>query len=161
MILRTLCVLIIFSTNVFAATPKKGETLPSFEVQTLSGEKLQSGSLKGKVIFINFWATWCAPCVAEFPSIIKLWKKYHSKGLEVVAITNDEEPKTAVPPFVEKLKVPFKIYMDPGEKVSNQFGIKSLPISIIADKKGKVQMVVNGDEDWMSPKIQAQIEKML
>lgn len=151
----------LIASSAVAATPKKGETLPSFKLQTLKGEKFESSSLKGKVIFINFWATWCGPCVHEFPSIIKLWEKYHNKGLEVVAITNDEDPKSVVPAFVEKLKVPFTIYMDPKEKVSNQFGVRSLPISIVADKMGKVQIVVNGDQDWMDPEIQAQIEKML
>ena len=89
--------LFVTSAYAVASTPKKGQLLPSFKVVSMSGEKLHSKSLKGKVVFMNFWATWCAPCVHEFPSIIKLWEKYHSKGLEVVDITNDEDPKISVP----------------------------------------------------------------
>jgi peroxiredoxin len=159
--IRFLIVLIFIGSNAFAGNLKKGEKLLSFEVVTLSGEKLQSKSLNGKVVFMNFWATWCAPCVHEFPSIIKLWEKYHKKGLEVVAITNDEDPKSVVPAFVEKLKVPFKIYTDPGEKVSNRFEVRSLPLSIVTDRNGRVQMVIHGDQDWMDSRVQAQIEKLL
>jgi thiol-disulfide isomerase/thioredoxin len=71
-----------------------------------AGLKRAIAGQKGKVVFVNFWATWCAPCVAEFPDIVKLFQKYHAKGLEVIAVSFDSDAPTAIP-FLDKQKADF------------------------------------------------------
>jgi thiol-disulfide isomerase/thioredoxin len=71
-----------------------------------AGLKKAIAGLKGKVVFVNFWATWCAPCIAEFPDIVRLHQKYHARGFEVIAVSFDEQKETAIP-FLNRQKADF------------------------------------------------------
>lgn len=110
---------------------------------------------KGKVVLVNFWATWCSPCVAEFPDIVRLYQKYHDKGLQVIAVSFDEEAPTAIP-FLDKQKAEFlnlikapnqdddefikAYYKDAGETLA-------LPMSWVYDRSGKRQYFKMGKFD--------------
>ncbi len=107
------------------------------------GLKKTVAGLKGKVVFVNFWATWCAPCVAEFPDIIKLYQKYHAKGLEVIAVSFDMEAPTAIP-FLDRQKADFINLWKSPKQEDNAFMtgfdkecLGALPVSWLFDQKGK------------------------
>ena len=107
------------------------------------GLKKTVAGLKGKVVFVNFWATWCAPCVAEFPDIVKLYQKYHAKGLEVVAVSFDMEAPTALP-FLDRQKADFINLWKSPKQEDNDFMtgfdkdcLGALPVSWLFDQKGK------------------------
>ena len=112
------------------------------EVDAVGLKKAVAG-LKGKVVFVNFWATWCAPCVAEFPDIVKLYEKYHARGLEVVAVSFDMDAPSAVP-FLDKQKANF-INLLKNPSVEDEVLIKgfdkdwmgALPVSWLFDRNGK------------------------
>jgi thiol-disulfide isomerase/thioredoxin len=95
---------------------------------------------KGKVVFVNFWATWCAPCVAEFPDVVKLYQKYHAKGLEVIAVTFDMDAPTAIP-FLDKQKADFiNLLKKPDDDNFTRFDKEwegALPVSWLFDRTGK------------------------
>ncbi len=108
---------------------------------------------KGKVVFVNMWATWCAPCVAEFPDIVKLYQKYHAKGLEVIAVSFDSDAPTAIP-FLDKQKAEFiNLLKDPEQddgafmKTFEPESIGALPDSWLFDRHGKKQVFVPGRFD--------------
>jgi thiol-disulfide isomerase/thioredoxin len=104
------------------------------------GLKKAIAEQKGKVVFVDFWATWCAPCVAEFPDIVKLYQKYHAKGLEVIAVSFDEDAPTATP-FLDKQKADFinllKKSDDEAMAGFDKEWAGALPASWIFDRNGK------------------------
>ena len=113
---------------------------------------------KGKVVLVNFWATWCAPCVAEFPDIVRLYQKYNAKGLRVIAVSFDEEAPTAIP-FLDKQKAEFltlikspkqddDIFIKTFDKDSGE--TPALPMSWVYDRSGKRQYFKMGRFDPMA-----------
>ena len=108
-----------------------------------AGLKKAVAAQKGRVVFVNFWATWCAPCVAEFPDIVKMYQKYHTKGLEVIAVSFDESAPAAIP-FLDKQKADFiNVLKSPKQdddvfmKGFDQAWEGALPASWLFDQSGK------------------------
>jgi thiol-disulfide isomerase/thioredoxin len=122
------------------------------EVDSEALKKAVAG-FKGKVVFVNFWATWCAPCVAEFPDIVKLYRKYHAKGLEVIAVSFDMEAPAAIP-FLDRQKADFvNLWKSPKQDDSafmtsfDKDCLGALPVSWLFDQKGKRTYFVMGKFD--------------
>ena len=118
------------------ATPQKR----TLNLVDADGLKKALAEQKGKVVFVDFWATWCAPCVAEFPDVVKLYQKYHSKGLEVIAVSFDEEAPTATP-FLDKQHADFiNLIKKPDATAMAAFDKEwggALPASWVFDRTGK------------------------
>ncbi|HRQ89222.1 MAG TPA: TlpA disulfide reductase family protein [Bacteroidia bacterium] len=106
----------------------------------LQGNQVDLAKMKGKVVLVDFWATWCGPCVAEMPNVIAAYEKYHEKGFEVIGISLDEE-KASVEAFVTEKKMPWPQHFDgkgwEGDLVQ-KFGIKGIPATFLVGKDGKV-----------------------
>ena len=107
-----------------------------FTLTDLQGKTWNLKSLKGKVVLINFWATWCPPCRKELPDIQTLHDKFKAKGLVVLAISDEDLAK--VQPFVEKEKMTHPVLLDPGRKVNSLFGVQGIPRTFIYNRKGKL-----------------------
>jgi thiol-disulfide isomerase/thioredoxin len=107
--------------------------------KTMEGKEVSLKDYRGKVVLVDFWATWCGPCIAELPNVKKLYKQYHDKGFEVVAISVDAN-KDALVKFLEKEKLPWVCIHDvPGdESLSNHFGVMFIPLPILVDREGRV-----------------------
>jgi thiol-disulfide isomerase/thioredoxin len=122
------------------AAAQQSQTLLAVDA---AGLKKAVAKQKGKVVFVNFWATWCAPCVAEFPDIVKMYEKYHPKGLEVIAVSFDSDAPAALP-FLDKQKATF-INLLKNPDVDDEIMIKgfdqdwqgALPASWLFDRAGK------------------------
>ncbi len=138
-----------------------GKRISDLNFHTLKGDAKKLSEIKGKVILINFWATWCGPCIREMPSLDRLYREYKTRGLEVVAVSVDDEPENRVPKFFEKLGVSFESYVDRGGKLSEQIGVEGLPYTLIVDSDRKVLFGHLGDDDWFSHENRQQIEKWL
>lgn len=113
-----------------------GKSAPNFTLKTLEGKEISLSDLRGKVVLVNFWATWCPPCREEMPLFEEVYKKYKNRGFEILAISTDTSAD-AVKEFVKEFKVSFPVLMDDG-KVSSSYGIQGLPTSFLIDREGKV-----------------------
>lgn len=111
---------------------------PDFTYSTVDGKKIQLSKLKGKVVVVNFWATWCGPCRAEIPGFLEVYEKYKSKGLEIVGISLDEEGWQVVTPFVNRYKITYPVVIGDGKVARDYGGIDAIPVSVIVDKNGNI-----------------------
>jgi cytochrome c biogenesis protein CcmG, thiol:disulfide interchange protein DsbE len=126
-----------------AAALDSGARLPEIGLQSLAGKRIDVASLKGKVVLIDFWASWCAPCKQEMPVLERLYQKYKDRGLVVVGVSVDQEA-TNVGGFLKQLKVSFPIVHDKAHEVANRFHPPRMPSSYIADRNGVVRHVHGG-----------------
>ncbi|MCE9520213.1 MAG: TlpA family protein disulfide reductase [Verrucomicrobia bacterium] len=126
-------------TKPQSAAPAIGETLTLKFVDS-HGKSVDLAKLKGKVVLIDFWATWCGPCVAEVPNVVKTYNALHSKGFEIIGISLDSD-KAALTKFTKEKGMPWPQYFDgKGWKnsMATKFGIHSVPTMWLVDKEGKL-----------------------
>jgi peroxiredoxin len=117
-----------------------GNTFPDFNEKDVTGKPLSIANYKGKVVLIDFWATWCGPCIAELPNVLKAYKEYHSKGFEIIGISLDKDEE-ALTSFTKKREMPWQQYFDGKfweNKLAVQYGIQSIPATFLLDKQGKI-----------------------
>ena len=117
------------------ADDRKREHL-DFTLKDLSGKTWTFSELHGKVVLVNFWATWCPPCRKEMPDLETLYERFGSKGLVVLGISDEEAAK--VEPFIRERKVSFPVLLDPGRKVNDLFVVEGIPKSFVYDREGKL-----------------------
>jgi peroxiredoxin len=117
------------------ADDRKREHL-EFTLKDLSGKTWTFSELHGKVVLVNFWATWCPPCRKEMPDLESLYKRFEAKGFVVLGISDEEAAK--VEPFVRERKVSFPVLLDPGRKVNELFVVDGIPKSFVYDRDGKL-----------------------
>jgi peroxiredoxin len=127
-----------------------------FKLKDLDGKELSLSDLKGKKVFLNFWATWCPPCKAEMPEIEKLYQETKDSDLVIVAVEIGE-PLDTVKPFIDKNKYNFKVLLDPDQSVATKYNIASIPTSYFIDVDGNiVSKIVGGmNIDQMKANIKA------
>ncbi len=126
---------------------------PDFTFPGLDGKKVSLSDYKGKVVLVNIWATWCPPCVAEMPSMEKLYNKFKGENFELLAVSIDAPGLKAVAPFMKKHKLTFPALIDPEGTVKAVYGLTGVPESFIIDKQGILIKKIVGPEDWATPKI--------
>jgi peroxiredoxin len=107
-----------------------------FTLTDLHGTNWALKDLRGKVVLVNFWATWCPPCRSEMPDLDGLYKKYKKEGLVVLAISDEDAAK--VKPFIDEYRFSYPILLDPGRKVNEEFNIEGIPKSFVYDRDGKL-----------------------
>jgi len=134
---------------------------PHFSLPTLDGHELALDDFQGNYLLVNFWATWCGPCKVEMPSLELLYRKFKDRNLRVMAVSNDIFGAQVVEPYVQAQHFTFTVALDPQLKVSNQFGVISLPTTFLIDPQGKIIGVLNGAEDWSDPKTLLYFDQLL
>ena len=133
---------------------------PDFTLPALTGDSQSLGDLKGKVVFLNFWATWCGPCRLEMPSMETLYNSYRERGLEILAV-NCGERQSEVLTFMNENKLSFPVVLDSDGKVSITYGVQALPTSYLIDREGMIKSLVVGSINWDTPEIRAVLEMLL
>ncbi|TCS94831.1 TlpA family protein disulfide reductase [Hazenella coriacea] len=118
--------------------PEKGYQAPLFQLEDLNGKTYDLSSLKGKIVFINFWATWCPPCRAETPDLVQLHGKYKDQVVFLGINATKVDDPDQVQKFVEQYKVNYPVLLDPSGKVVNQYRVHSYPTSYIIDSQGVI-----------------------
>ena len=153
----------LFVSPSGAATPEKSGSAPAvgdpveFKFNDAHGKMVDTAKLKGKVILVDFWATWCSPCKAEIPHVIEAYTKLHDKGFEVVGISLDSDKATLIK-FTKDNKMPWPQYFDGGgwkNKLAVKYGIHSIPAMWLIDKEGKIASTAARGN------LEAEVEKLL
>ena len=134
---------------------------PDFTLSALSGASLGLAELRGKVVLLNFWATWCVPCRKEMPAIEALYRRYKDRGLEVLAVSLDKLSTTVVEAFVKEVGVTYRVALDPSWATARTYGVRGLPATFLIDRAGNVVMRELGERDWMEEAKQQAVEGLL
>ncbi|MDR2467869.1 MAG: TlpA family protein disulfide reductase [Spirochaetaceae bacterium] len=150
----------IVFTKAGLPTVNENRIPANWTLKTLSGETLTLHQLKGKVVFLNFWATWCPPCRAEMPSMEVLYRRFHGKGLEMIAC-DVMENSAEVAKFMRDNKLSFPALLDSTGQVSNQYGVQGIPATFIIDREGRIVSHVVGSKNWNTPAITDAFEALL
>jgi len=140
------------------AALKPGAVFPDFLEKDLNGEPLSLGQYKKKVVLVDFWATWCGPCVAELPNVIAAYQKYHAKGFEIVGISLDQS-ESALKAFIKDKNMTWPQYFDGKgweNKLSRQYGITSIPATFLLDGEGKIVA-----KNLRGPALEQELAKLL
>jgi peroxiredoxin len=138
-----------------------GNPAPDFTLRNLAGQEVKLADLRGKVVLVNFWATWCPPCREEIPSMDRLNRAMAGKPFQMLAISIDEGGKEAVEAFFSKAGVALPTLLDPGQKTGKQYGITGVPETFIVDKKGVILKKVVGALDWSDPMVAGFLENAM
>lgn len=125
--------------------PRQGFLSPDFMLQTTTGKSVRLSDLRGQVVMVNLWATWCPPCRAEMPAIQKMYDEYKDQGFTVLAVnvTYQDDP-AAVGPFVQEYGLTFPVLLEPSGATASLYELRSLPSSFFIDRQGVIQEVVIG-----------------
>ncbi len=140
--------------------PKQKVESIDFELQDLSGTTRRLSDFKGKVVFLNFWATWCGPCRFEMPSMEKLYQRFKAKGLVVVAV-NLQEDRDSAKRFVEEHELSFPVLLDTTGRIGATYGARSIPTTYLVDRAGFVLAGTIGTREWDTEDYISLFEKLL
>jgi len=140
--------------------PARQKLADDFTVPTPAGEKFRLGDQRGKVVMVNFWATWCPPCLEEMPAMERLYRKHKDAGFTLVAISVDADPKK-VTPFVSEHKLTMPIGVDPKMDLASTYGVRALPSSFIVGRDGNLAALAIGPRHWDNEAAHALVEGML
>lgn len=126
---------------------------PDFELSDLTGNKVSLSSLRGHVVLVNFWATWCPPCRGEIPSMDHLYQELKGEGVVLLAINVEADGPSVVPTFMQRVPFSFPVLFDVDGRVRGKFGVSKYPETFIIDPEGIVQRRVIGAIDWNHPQM--------
>ena len=153
--------LLAFGLALFATRAEAvgtGSKAPEIGLKDLAGNGVSIAGLKGKVVLVDFWASWCAPCREELPVLNSLYKKHRARGLEVVAVSQDQSPDN-VRSFLNRMPLSFRVVHDGARAVAGRYAPSKMPSSFLIDRKGIVRHVHAGfrasDRDTLETQIDA------
>ena len=165
-----LLALLLIALGATAAEAKPGAELRAvkhpipasdFYLRDLQGKLVRLSDFRGKVVLLNFWATWCPPCRKEMPSMQRLYQAYKDKGLEIVAVSVDTASSGEVRAFTEKLGLTFTALHDRDSLVSRLYSSPGVPSSYLIDVQGKLAYRVLGEYDWFGETAKNAVEGLL
>jgi peroxiredoxin len=165
LLLGGIAVLLLTLTAVLSASlrehmAQEGQPAPSFSIRTDSGNVITPEQFGGKLLLLNFWASWCAPCVEETPSLDALQRRFQKEGLVVVGVSVDEDAN-AYRRFLSTYHIGFQTLRDPSKKLSIDYGTFKYPETYLIDSSGRVIKKVIGKEDWTDERVIAYVQSLL
>jgi len=138
-----------------------GYLAPDFSLRNLKGNYQSLDSFSGQVVVLNFWATWCVPCRVEMPSFEKLYRRYRSEGVTVLAVTLDKNSEQNIKSFVEEYELSFPVLLDEEGKVERLYPSMTIPFTYVIDRDGRIVARVDGAKNWESNETFEAIEYLL
>jgi thiol-disulfide isomerase/thioredoxin len=159
--MRTLALIVglMCTANAFALAV--GDTAPDIWGKRMdNGAPMKLSELRGKVVYVDFWATWCAPCRYSLPMLNDLRREFGARGFEVLGVNIDQDEQAARK-LVQKLGLEYPVLRDVGESTYEWYSISAMPAAYVVDRKGKVQVIRQGFQRKEFPDTRARIEKLL
>ena len=127
--------------------PARQKVAEDFSLRTPDGGTFRLSDHRGKVVLVNFWATWCPPCREEMPAMERLYRQHKDHGLVLVAVSLDADP-ALVPPYLKASKLTFPVALDPKAEAANKYGVRALPSSFVVDRRGTMIALALGPRVW-------------
>jgi cytochrome c biogenesis protein CcmG/thiol:disulfide interchange protein DsbE len=139
-----------------------GKVAPDFKLKNLNGETISLTSLRGKVVFLNVWATWCGPCREEMPSIQALYDAFsHNPDFVVLAVSEDSEGRAAVDSYVRGNAFRFNVLLDPQNLVGDAYDVSGIPETFIIDRNGRIVAHHMGPYDWSKAEMRDALRELI
>jgi len=137
-----------------------GARAPDFTLHAADGRNVRLEELRGQVVLVNFWATWCGPCREEMPHLNALYDKYRKSGVVLLGVNIDDDPATALA-TARKLGVSFPVLLDTDKRVSKLYDLATMPSTVVIDRDGKVRYVHRGYRDGTESEYEQTIRGLL
>jgi thiol-disulfide isomerase/thioredoxin len=139
--------------------PWTGGATPELQAKTLAGEEIRLSNFAGRTVLVNFWATWCAPCVAEMPSLQRLRDKLGAQKIEVIAVNFQENP-ARIQPFVDRLNLTLPVVRDHDGSLRTAWRVNVFPSTFVVGPDQKVVLQAIGEVDWDDPAVESRIRSV-
>jgi len=123
--------------------PRVGQAAPDFALRDLTGNTRRLSTLRGQVVLVNLWATWCPPCRAEMPELAALYLAHKDEGFAILGV-DDQERNETVSDFLQRNPLPYPVLLDPDSRVSRAYGVDFLPMSVLIDRRGMLRGMFPG-----------------
>lgn len=156
----TLVVTLAVANTAYPALPAAGSIAPDFVLKSGSGRNIRLSELRGQVVLINFWASWCGPCRQELPLLEKLQQRYRSAGFTLLAISIDDNRKNA-DAMLGKLGVKLAPLYDTEKRAAKRYDVDTMPATLIVDRDGRVRYVHRGYRSGYETKYDQQVRELL
>jgi peroxiredoxin len=140
---------------------KVGDEAPNFQLRDLNGNVVSLSYLRGKVVLLNFWATWCGPCRVEMPAMEQLYRTFPRGEFEILAVSTDPQGAVVTRPFQQELGFTFPILHDPEFRVGFTYGARTLPMTFMVDRHGVIREKIFGARDWDSPEARELVQMLV
>jgi len=134
---------------------------PNFTLQSNAGGQVSLASLKGKVVMVNFWATWCVPCRQEMPHLEALYEKYNSLGFELLAVNVEKNNAEGARKWLQETPVTFPVLFDPENQVTKLYKVQTMPSTVIIGRDGTMRFMHNGYKPGYENDYQTQVRALL
>ncbi|MGD9834994.1 MAG: peroxiredoxin family protein [Piscinibacter sp.] len=135
-------------------------TAPDFTLRTTAGGNLRLQEQRGRVVMVNFWATWCGPCKIEMPHLVRLYEKYRASGFQLLGVNIDDDPRNAVA-GAAKLGITFPVLLDAEKRVARLYDLSTMPTTLLIDRDGTLRHVHRGYRDGYEITYDQQVRELL
>jgi len=159
-LLVAIAISFLTAPGTVVAAPRQGQTAPNFKVVSTTGQTISQENYRGHVLILDFFATWCQPCRKSIPHLVEMNRKYGKQGLQILGLSMDEDGEKAVKTFTDEFKVNYPLALA-GESTTADFGIRSVPIMFLVDKKGKIVEIYRGFSDETARSAEQSIKRLL
>lgn len=142
-----LTILTLAAPPLAAQRVRVGQPAPEFSLPAIAGASVRLADLRGHPVVLNFWASWCPPCLTELPALVSAWNAQRPAGLQVLAINGDDERPAVVREFTTRMALPFPVLLDARARVNDRYRVTGLPTTVFIDSAGIVRALNPGPID--------------
>lgn len=151
---------LFFCVTIADAAPRRGQAAPAFKAFSITGQPISNDGLKGSVVILDFWATWCPPCRESIPFLSALHRKYAKQGLQIIGMSVDDGGEREVKAFADEKRIPYPVVLT-SAKIQADYGVRALPVLYIIDQNGIVKEQIMGFAPGADRVIENLVKKQL